>query len=430
LRLWCKTAPCLPVAWFGHAAGAYFLEYDAGWLAAKGAIELAPQFALQVAAYRGDVVKMFFENLLPEGQALDDVLTAIARSHALNKPSTLEQLGVLGPDLPGAFCLLPEGLSPPAAQAAAALSYATLSEQLRNRSSSPLLLGGGEARMSLAGAQDKVGVQFDPVGKQLFAPSLGTPSTHILKPDSRQPRYQPSAMNEYACMKLARALKLPVPDVWLLRVPEALLVVQRYDRSTVQDGSAVRITATHQIDGCQLLGHGSGWKYERQAALVTLPKLCAALRSSRVPAQDMLHFQHWVLFNYLIGNSDAHGKNLSLTSRFEGVKTQYRLAPFYDLLCVKAYGDNSLALYIGDEHQFSAVGLHSWEAWCADCGFSVKETLRGLKAFHAKFLPAWQRLLAQIASESGVTDAERTLLHNMTAIFVQHSADFAQMTGA
>jgi serine/threonine-protein kinase HipA len=89
-----------------------------------------------------------------------------------------------------------------------------------------------------------------------------------------------------------------------------------------------------------------------------------------------------------------------------------------------------LALFIGDESEFSAVGLHSWEAWCADCGFSKKETLRGLKAFQAKFLPAWHRLLAQITRSAAVTDAERDLLGSMTSIFEQHSADFAQMTAA
>jgi serine/threonine-protein kinase HipA len=425
LRLWQKTPPHIAVAWFGHRAGAYFLEYDPTWLANAQAIELAPQFPLQTKAFTGDSVKVFFENLLPEGQALDDVLAAIANHHAMNHPSTLEQLGVLGPDLPGAFCLLPDGVNPPELSVAKPLPFELLSQQLRNRNTMPLLWAGGEARMSLAGAQDKVGVQFDSTTNTLFAPSLGLPSTHILKPDSRQPRYQPSAINEYACMKLASAMKLPVPQVWLLRVPEAVLVVQRYDRSLTPSG----VQSLHQIDGCQLLGHGSGWKYERQAGLVTLPKLCAAMRAQRLPAQDLVHFQHWVLFNYLIGNSDAHGKNLSLMSQFNRGKTQYRLAPFYDLLCVKAYGDNTLALYIGDETHFSAVGLHSWEAWCDDCGFSKKETLRGLKAFQAKLIPTWQRVRAQVEAESGVTPQELAMLTTMNQIFETHSTDFAEMLG-
>lgn len=93
----------------------------------------------------------------------------------------------------------------------------TLSGWLRLRSSSPLLLGGHEPRMSLAGAQDKVGVQFEPKTRRLFEPLAGTPSTHILKPDSRLVRYQPSAINEYACMKLACALERAVRSAISLR---------------------------------------------------------------------------------------------------------------------------------------------------------------------------------------------------------------------
>jgi hypothetical protein len=57
----------------------------------------------------------------------------------------------------------------------------------------------------------------------------------------------------------------------VMRVPKAVLVVQRYDRNVTAAG----VQSLHQIDGCQLLGHGSGWKCERQAGLVTLAKLCA-----------------------------------------------------------------------------------------------------------------------------------------------------------
>jgi len=70
---------------------------------------------------------------------------------------------------------------------------------------------------------------------------------------SDQSRYRQSAINEYACMKPARAMKLPVPAVWLLRVSEAAYIVERYDRV---DAAGI-VNGLHQFDGCQLLGHGS-----------------------------------------------------------------------------------------------------------------------------------------------------------------------------
>jgi serine/threonine-protein kinase HipA len=416
LRVW---ASLRPMGWFGHAAGDYFFEYDAQWLQQSGGYVLGPQFPLQPARFTGPLVRNFFENLLPEGTALEDVLSALT----LLNPNTLELLGQLGQDLPGVLCLLPQDtrpdfLQPGFVQSYRPLPFETLSQRLRSHA--PLLVSNDQSTMSLAGAQEKMGLRWD-AKKGILSESVGlSPSTHILKPDTRQVRYQPSAINEYACMKLARALKLPVPDVWLLRVPEAAYVVQRYDRVNV----AGHIVGLHQIDGCQLLGNGSGWKYQRQGGLASIPRLVQALRALPVRGADLLQLQHWVMFNYLIGNADAHAKNISVLVDDKG----YRLAPFYDLLCVKAYGDESLALYIGDDETFDAVGAHSWEALCKDCGFRPPETLKGLRKLAQDLLPAWRKVLSSIEENVQPTQAERGLLERMTHVFEAHSQNALSMT--
>jgi serine/threonine-protein kinase HipA len=412
LRVW---ANALPMGWFGHAAGEYFFEYDVLWLEQPRAFALAPPFVLAPGRFTGTLVRSFFENLLPEGEALEDVIQALA----LRNPSAFELLARLGQDLPGVLSLLPEDAQPALGQQTRPLSFAALSELLRSQQ--PLLVSNVQASMSLAGAQEKMGVLFDARRKQL-AESVGTsPTTHILKPDTRQKRYQPSAINEYACMKLAQALKLPVPPVWLLRVPQAVYVVARYDRVTV----AGHITGLHQLDGCQLLGHGNGWKYQRQGALVSLPKLVAGLRALPVRGNDLLQLQRWVMFNYLIGNADAHAKNLSVLVD----ETGYRLAPFYDLLCVRAYGDDALALYIGDEETFDAVGAHSWEALCEDCGFRLPETLRIFRKMALQLLPAWRKIHAQLQAGTHPTPEEQNLLARMSQVFERHQGHALSMTG-
>jgi serine/threonine-protein kinase HipA len=242
LRVWANARP---MGWFGHAAGEYFFEYDPQWLTQPGGYVLAPQFALSSERFTGAVVRSYFENLLPEGGALDDVVSALA----LRDPSPFELLGQLGKDLPGVLSLLPEDAVPVRQQQYQPLPFSELSARLQSQK--PLLLSNDSATMSLPGAQEKMGLRFDAPSK-LLSTSIGTSSTtHILKPDTRQRRYQPSAINEYACMKLARAVKLPVPDVWLLRVPEAAYVVQRYDRVSV----AGNIISLHQFDGCQMRRH-------------------------------------------------------------------------------------------------------------------------------------------------------------------------------
>ncbi|MDO5624962.1 MAG: HipA domain-containing protein [Pseudomonadota bacterium] len=417
LRVWANARP---MGWFGHAAGDFFFEYDAQWLAQPRSYVLAPQFALAPQRHTGPLVRNFFENLLPEGQVLEDVLAALH----LGQASPFDVLGALGKELPGVLSLLPEGAARVQQQDYEPLPRAALSQRIGAREKVPLLVANQSATMSLAGAQDKIALRFDTKAGKLWDSKGQSPTTHIFKPDTRQARYAPSAINEYACMKLAKALKLPVPRVWLLRVPEAVYVVERYDRHLAASGDIVSL---HQIDGCQLLGHGSAWKYQRTGGLVSLPRLVQALRALRVRGSDMLAFQRWVMFNYLVGNADAHAKNLSLL--IDAGQPGYRLAPFYDLVCVRAYGDSGLALFIGDEESFDAVGRHSWEALCADCGFAVNETLKALRTLTLALLPAWDKVRAQIDKTDAPTEAEHAVLDRMTQVFARHQRQVLSMLG-
>lgn len=157
---------------------------------------------------------------------------------------------------------------------------------------------------------------------------------------------------------------------------------------------------------------------------MSLPKLVTAMRGLKVRASDMLQFQRWAMFNYLIGNADAHGKNMSVLIDEKG----YRLAPFYDLLCVRVYGDTGLALFIGDEETFDAVGRHSWEAFCKDCGFRLPEFLKEFRNMATKLLPAWQKVGAEIEKKNTPTESEKALLVRMTAVFEKQVQNAMSMT--
>ena len=71
LRVWANHRP---MGWFGHEAAEYFFQYDTQWLQDERAFPLTPQFKLQLFPLRGDAVRTFFANLLPEGVSLDEVL--------------------------------------------------------------------------------------------------------------------------------------------------------------------------------------------------------------------------------------------------------------------------------------------------------------------------------------------------------------------
>jgi hypothetical protein len=170
-----------------------------------------------------------------------------------------------------------------------------------------------------------------------------------------------------------------------------------------------------RVDGCQLLGLGQDWKYERQG-LVSLKRIVEALRELQLPAKDLLSFQRWVMFNYLIGNSDAHAKNISVLIG----ETGYALAPFYDLLCVRVYGDDRLALYVGDEDQYASIGAHSWEAFCGDCGFSVKPTLTLFRKMAQDVTKAWATVTAQVTADYALSQQELALIQSITKVIENH----------
>ena len=416
LRVWANAQP---MGWFGHEAAQYFFQYDEQWMKDEAAFPLAPQFELRLEPHRGDAIKTFFANLLPEGTPLDEVLNQIQ----LRDANTFEIIGEMGADLPGVLSVLPEGKEPDTQQKYSELSKEELSQRVKARAQKkPLLTSNEQTRMSLAGAQDKVGLRYDGKRDRLYDSVGGSPTTHIAKPDSRLEKYQPSAINEYLCMKLAHEMRLSVPRVDLIQVPETLYVVERYDRAVVKG----EIVCLHQIDACQLLGVGADWKYERQGGLVSLKKIVDAFRGLMLSGKDLLSVQRWVMFNYLIGNSDAHAKNISLMVNSQG----YELAPFYDLLCVQAYGDNDLALFIGDESTYDAVGSHSWEAFCEDCGFGFKPTMRQFRKMAEDIGKSWEKIVTMAISQHQINESERALIERIGAVIDANSKAALSMTAA
>jgi serine/threonine-protein kinase HipA len=178
--------------------------------------------------------------------------------------------------------------------------------------------------MSLAGAQEKLPVVVDEAGA-LFEPVGAQMSTHILKPDALSEYYPASAVNEWFCARVAQAVGLPVPPVALRYVPACIYLIQRFDRSWV-NGELVR---RHALDAAQLLSLSSGSKYTLSGvkALNDVVAICRAKAPTRIA------LFRWTLFNVLIGNGDAHLKNLSLFAGKDG----YSLAPHYDLVSTAAW---------------------------------------------------------------------------------------------
>lgn len=231
------------------------------------------------------------------------------------------------------------------------MSRSELHQRLGEHDAVPLAGWDGKVRMSIAGVQDKLMVYPDrPLeeGGRLVLAEPPLASTHILKPDPGRTATPHLVVNEYFCMSLARRMGLPAAEVRIYRTPEPVLVVRRL----------------HLIDACQAADLPATCKYERNLGSgehvhniregVSFQALFSLVEHTLNKAAARLTLLRWALFQNLIGNSDAHGKNLSFFVQRQGLMP----APWYDLVSVTQYPgiDHELAMAYGDAFVLEGVG--------------------------------------------------------------------------
>jgi serine/threonine-protein kinase HipA len=228
----------------------------------------------------------------------------------------------------------------------------------------PLLAGEEGVRLSLAGAQNKIAVRIE--DGEVCLPLGGAPSTHILKPAVE--RFEGVVFNEAFCMKLAVAAGVPAAAVETRNV-EGLdyLLVERYDRAQrVAPSGEPAMLRIHQEDFCQALGIAPEHKYQKEGG-PSLKQCFALLRKiSSIPVVDLARLLDAVIFNHLVGNNDAHGKNFSLV--YEGGA---RLAPLYDVVSTVCYPEltTEMAMRIGSEYASNHVPMSDFEQLAEEAGF-------------------------------------------------------------
>lgn len=355
-------------ATLSFADQSFVLDYTKDWQQSENSYAFSPHLPFGQTA-QGASVKNFFSNLLPEGKPLE----ALSHAHQVSQYDVFGILRKVGRDCAGALVITEEDAPPPTANVFNQDDYESIThDDLQQRITDsraqdvPLMFWRGKRRMSLPGVQNKLGVYLDTTGG-LWLPRDGAPTSHILKVgDDRHPNM---VANEYFCMQLAKAIGLTVPNVQYLELPEPVLLVQRYDRQWTADGGLLR---SHQIDGCQALNLPPEQKYEDPhydsappgasfAQLFKLSALCS------VPAAAQVQMLQWLLFNYMIGNSDAHAKNISFLVDAKGM----RVAPLYDLVCGTVYGYKDMAQSVGGETNFAVIGKDEWETLTKDCGIPM-----------------------------------------------------------
>jgi len=327
--------------WIDRLDESYKFAYSDEWK--KNGYAISPNIPLQGTISPGSV-KRFLENLIPEGKGLEDI-TAFAH---ISKNNTFGIIKAIGYDTSGALMFGQKQESDKAIfreipDKELALRIAEIQEK-------SIVIWDKKERLSLAGVQEKLPVIIKEGKIGLGDGTLS--STHIMKFQTKKQSH--IVINEFFCMNLAQQIGLNVAPVELKRFNESpVLLVKRFDR--VYEGESVN--RLHVIDACQMLDLSSSYKYERNFGSgrdvreiregANFSKLFRSANSCEVPAKTKLELLNWAIFNLLIGNSDAHGKNFSFFINKHGIKP----TPFYDLLCILAHEDveHDMAMAYGDE---------------------------------------------------------------------------------
>lgn len=332
--------------------GRFSFQYLESWLKKEEARPLSISLPLQSESFDDRYTRPYFAGLLPD----DNLRIRLAAALGVSDKNDYSMLEVVGGECAGAVALYPKSTTSKARLSGGinSLSSKQLLNILHILKNKPLLAGERGVRLSLAGAQNKLAVCLDE-DKNISLAKGSKPTTHIIKPSID--RIPASVENEFFCMRLAHELGLAVPHVEYRVVNDiSFFLIQRYDRSISKDGT---ITRLHQEDFCQALSIPPENKYEREGG-PNLERCFKLLEKCNQPAKDKLNLIKIIIFNFLIGNADAHGKNFSLIH--EGKNSAY-LAPFYDLYCTRIYPelDKKMAMKIGGKYKFEEIHKPQWE---------------------------------------------------------------------
>ncbi|MCL2826308.1 MAG: HipA domain-containing protein [Eggerthellaceae bacterium] len=371
----------------------FSFTYDDAYISSK-AVPLSLSLPVREATYRSENVFAFFEGLLPEGE-MREALADRVRTTQGNTPALLaalcgECIGdivILTEEMQArGYHGLPSGYRP--------LGEAEFEELLEPVSLSRLAAI-TESRISLTGAQAKISLYSASANPGISDWSLPyglAASNFILKPQSA--RFANLVENEAFCMQLAARCGIETADTSLLKTRSAILLSKRFDRVTAPDNSMTRL---FQEDVCQILGLLSSWKYQehRGPGLSQVADVITRYVSDAIPATIQLFRR--TLFNFLVGNCDAHGKNFSLVAR---PGSGLSLSPAYDLLSTTYYPELStrMAMSINTEFERGKVTGEDFLAMADQIGIGKRQVVQEFRTMLTRIIENSPEVARNLAS--------------------------------
>jgi serine/threonine-protein kinase HipA len=335
------------------ARGRLRFDYDDTYRNRPGATPLSVSMPTQLATHPDHIITPWLLGLLPDNDA---VLERWARQFHVSASSPFSMLSTpIGEDCAGAVRFTsPDQLDRVLDRPGDVtwLDEDGVAQRLRElREDSTAWLGRTfTGQFSLAGAQAKTALLYD--DGRWGVPSGSIPTTHILKPAVSG--FDDHDLNEHLCLDAARRCGLIVARTRVERFSEeSAVVVERYDR--VNRGST--FARIHQEDLCQALGLPPSKKYQNEGGPgpADIAALFRRIMPPRIADSAIWRFADALIWNWIVGGTDAHAKNYSLLL----AENQVRLAPLYDIASGLPYGTHEkklrLAMKIGGDYR-----VHPW----------------------------------------------------------------------
>lgn len=372
--------------------------YDETYRTRRGATPLSLSMPKHRAAHDGDVVRYWFDNLLPDD---DKVRQRWASDLGLPSPSPFNLLSAMGVDCAGAVQVVPMGAIPDQMGTYEPVSDAEIEARLASLRGDVTSWNDEEhgGRWSLAGAQGKFALAGRP-DRSWAAPTGRAASTHIFKVGVA--RFDNADIAEYVSMRAAKHLGLAVAPVEIMRFgAQTALVVGRYDRVAGADG----VRRFHQEDTCQATARSREAKYQGDGGpgVRQISELIAGLHPLTVqPSREL--FGRAVVYNWLTASPDAHAKNYSLLLAGD----QARLAPLYDLTSgplllppEKVLYKAKSAMKVGGEYRFRNIDRGDLIACADELGVEADWLLHVAEEYRAAIPEAFERATDEAVAAGG-----------------------------
>jgi serine/threonine-protein kinase HipA len=310
------------------------LQYFDEWLQSERArpLSLSLPFTPDNQPYRDAKVTAFFDNLLPDSDA---IRLRLAQQYQTTGTSPFELLAKIGRDCAGAIQLLPIEEEPTGIFqiSGITLNPKEIAQILRDATSSRALGNSGPdrtLRLSIAGAQEKTALLFH--DGQWTLPIGSTPTTHIFKLPmgiigNMKADMRTSVENEWLCSKIMNAFDIPIAQCEMAQFEDQkALVVTRFDRKLSSDANW--IIRLPQEDFCQATGTSPIQKYQSDGG-PGIAKIMEILLGSNQAQQDRLNFYKTQIIFWVLAATDGHAKNFSIAHL---PQNQYQATPIYDVL--------------------------------------------------------------------------------------------------